>query len=75
MFDNFRTNKNIITNGVPWDCRTGKVKVWLSTLESDRVYTYSYPLLMLHPSGVKKMGELHLAVRFSCPNMGNMLHM
>uniref|UniRef100_A0A0A9DL53 Multiple C2 domain-containing protein n=1 Tax=Arundo donax TaxID=35708 RepID=A0A0A9DL53_ARUDO len=29
---------------------------------------------MLHPSGVKKMGELHLAVRFCCGNAGNMFH-
>ncbi|CBI37224.3 unnamed protein product, partial [Vitis vinifera] len=55
------------------DSRIGKVRIRLSTLESDRVYTHSYPLLMLHTSGVKKMGELHLAVRFSCANMGNML--
>ncbi|MBA0579172.1 hypothetical protein Gorai_021435 [Gossypium raimondii] len=75
VFDNCRTDKNIITNGVPRDSRIGKVRIRLSTLESDRVYTHSYPLLMLHPSGVKKMGELHLAVRFSCANMGNMLHM
>ena len=39
-----------------------------------RVHTYSYPLAMLHTSGVKKMGEMHLAVRFSCANMGYMLH-
>ncbi|XP_039047940.1 LOW QUALITY PROTEIN: FT-interacting protein 4 [Hibiscus syriacus] len=75
VFDNCRTDKNIITNGVPRDSRIGKVRIRLSTLESDRVYTHSYPLLMLHTSGVKKMGELHLAVRFSCANMGNMLHM
>ncbi|KAK8557607.1 hypothetical protein V6N13_007965 [Hibiscus sabdariffa] len=75
VFDNCRTDKNFITNGVQRDSRIGKVRIRLSTLESDRVYTHSYPLLMLHTSGVKKMGELHLAVRFSCANMGNMLHM
>ncbi|KAJ6728979.1 PHOSPHORIBOSYLANTHRANILATE TRANSFERASE ISOFORM 1 [Salix viminalis] len=57
------------------DSRIGKVRVRLSTLESDRVYTHSYPLLMLHTNGVKKMGELHLAVRFSCANMASMLQM
>ncbi|KAL1539620.1 Multiple C2 domain and transmembrane region protein 10 [Salvia divinorum] len=57
------------------DTRIGKVRIRLSTLETERVYTHSYPLLMLHPSGVKKMGELHLAVRFSCTNMLNVLHM
>ncbi|PWZ20216.1 FT-interacting protein 1 [Zea mays] len=52
----------------------GKVRIRLSTLETDRVYTHAYPLLMLHPTGVKKMGELHLAVRFACGNAGNMFH-
>ncbi|KAI3787031.1 hypothetical protein L1987_41189 [Smallanthus sonchifolius] len=46
------------------DKRIGKVRIYLSTLQIDRVYTYSYPLLVLHPPGVKKMGEIHLAVRF-----------
>ncbi|MCL7021907.1 hypothetical protein MKW94_025193 [Papaver nudicaule] len=30
---------------------------------------------MLHPTGVKKMGEIQLAIRFSLANMGNVLHM
>ncbi|CAO2824163.1 unnamed protein product [Amaranthus hypochondriacus] len=74
VFDNCRIDKNIAGTGVR-DSRIGKVRIRLSTLETDRVYTHSYPLLVLHPSGVKKMGELHLAVRFSCENVGNMLHM
>ncbi|CAN1307189.1 FT-interacting protein 3 [Linum perenne] len=44
------------------DSRIGKVRIRLSTLEADRVYTHSYPLLVLHPNGVKKMGEIHLAL-------------
>lgn len=49
------------------DKRIGKVRVRLSTLEADRVYTHYYPLLVLHPSsGLKKHGELHLALRFTC---------
>ncbi|KAM3693222.1 hypothetical protein ACB098_08G147700 [Castanea mollissima] len=45
------------------DSRIGKVRIRLSTLETDRVYTHSYPLLVLHhPSGVKKMGEIQLAL-------------
>lgn len=76
VFNNSRVDKNTSNNaGGARDTRIGKVRIRLSTLESDRVYTHSYPLLMLHSSGVKKMGELHLAVRFSCSNMGNMLHM
>ncbi|XP_076921176.1 LOW QUALITY PROTEIN: multiple C2 domain and transmembrane region protein 10-like [Bidens hawaiensis] len=76
MFDNSRVDKNPTGGGNgARDSRIGKVRIRLSTLESDRVYTHAYPLLMLHPSGMKKMGELHLAVRFSCANMANMLHM
>ncbi|KAI3809494.1 hypothetical protein L1987_25470 [Smallanthus sonchifolius] len=56
------------------DSRIGKVRIRLSTLETERVYTHSYPLIALHPSGVKKMGELQLAVRFSCTSYINMLH-
>ncbi|GLT39695.1 hypothetical protein SLA2020_138720 [Shorea laevis] len=57
------------------DSRIGKVRIRLSTLETDRVYTHSYPLLVLHPNGVKKMGEIQLAVRFTCISLLNMMHM
>ncbi|KAG6771336.1 FT-interacting protein 3 [Populus alba] len=57
------------------DSRIGKVRIRLSTLETDRVYTHSYPLLVLHRNGVKKMGEIHLAVRFTCSSLLNMMHM
>ncbi|CAN6558955.1 unnamed protein product [Malus baccata var. baccata] len=57
------------------DSRIGKVRIRLSTLEADRVYTHSYPLLVLQPSGVKKMGEIQLAVRFTCSSLINMLYM
>ncbi|KAL8547861.1 hypothetical protein ACS0TY_007251 [Phlomoides rotata] len=56
------------------DASIGKVRIRLSTLETERVYTHSYPLIVLKPSGVKKMGEVHLAVRFSCTSYLNMLH-
>ncbi|KAG9441211.1 hypothetical protein H6P81_017065 [Aristolochia fimbriata] len=56
------------------DLKIGKVRIRLSTLETGRVYTHSYPLLVLHPSGVKKMGELHLAIRFSCTSLVNMMY-
>ncbi|KAL0419692.1 UNVERIFIED_CONTAM: FT-interacting protein 4 [Sesamum radiatum] len=75
LFDNSRVDKNMVAGNGNRDTRIGKVRIRLSTLEADRVYTHAYPLLMLHPSGVKKMGELHLAVRFSCANMFNVLHM
>ncbi|OIW02054.1 hypothetical protein TanjilG_21103 [Lupinus angustifolius] len=57
------------------DSKIGKVRIRISTLETDRVYRHSYPLLMLHPSGVKKMGELHMAIRFSCISMVDMMQL
>uniref|UniRef100_J3M301 C2 domain-containing protein n=1 Tax=Oryza brachyantha TaxID=4533 RepID=J3M301_ORYBR len=57
------------------DQRIGKVRVRLSTLETDRVYTHFYPLMTLTPGGLKKTGELHLAVRFTCTAWANMLAM
>ncbi|CAL1391169.1 unnamed protein product [Linum trigynum] len=70
VFDNGHVN-----GGSGRDARIGKVRIRLSTLETDRVYTHAYPLLVLHPSGVKKMGELQLAVRFTCSSLINMLHL
>ncbi|KAE8813576.1 Multiple C2 and transmembrane domain-containing protein 1 [Hordeum vulgare] len=57
------------------DSRIGKVRVRLSTLESGRVYTHSYPLIILLPTGVKKMGEVQLAVRFTCSSLVNMMQL
>ncbi|XP_074591712.1 multiple C2 domain and transmembrane region protein 7-like [Curcuma longa] len=57
------------------DATIGKVRIRLSTLETGRVYTHAYPLLVLHPSGVKKMGELHLALRFSSTSLINMMYL
>ncbi|KAL9260803.1 Multiple C2 domain and transmembrane region protein 7-like protein [Drosera capensis] len=66
VFDNGHLGSNV-------DSKIGKVRIRISTLEAGRVYTHCYPLLVLHPSGVKKMGELHLAVRFSCTSMVNLM--
>ncbi|PIA47121.1 hypothetical protein AQUCO_01400074v1 [Aquilegia coerulea] len=56
------------------DQRIGKVRIRLSTLETDKVYTHYYPLLALHPSsGLKKTGELQLALRFTCTAWVNMV--
>ncbi|KAL0848562.1 hypothetical protein Bca101_021809 [Brassica carinata] len=68
VFDN-----NQINGGNNRDGKIGKVRVRISTLESGRLYTNSYPLLVLRPSGVKNMGELHLAIRFTCTSMFQML--
>ncbi|KAL2923792.1 FT-interacting protein 1 [Bienertia sinuspersici] len=56
------------------DPKIGKIRIRLSTLETDRIYTHSYPLLVLQPSGVKKMGELQLAIRFTCLSFSNMIY-
>ncbi|XP_061366133.1 FT-interacting protein 1-like [Gastrolobium bilobum] len=56
------------------DVRIGKVRIRLSTMETQRIYTHSYPLLALHPHGVKKMGELQLAVRFTTLSVANMVY-
>lgn len=63
------------TAGPGKDSRFGKVRIRLSTLETDRIYTQSYPLLVLQPSGVKKMGELQLAFRFTCLSLTHMVYL
>ncbi|KAF3944969.1 hypothetical protein ACB098_01G122900 [Castanea mollissima] len=55
------------------DQRIGKVRIRLSTLETNRVYTHYYPLLVLERSGLKKHGELHLALRFTCTSWVNLV--
>ncbi|XP_010479644.1 PREDICTED: FT-interacting protein 1-like isoform X2 [Camelina sativa] len=75
VFDNCHLHGGDKNNGGGKDSRIGKVRIRLSTLEADRVYTHSYPLLVLHPNGVKKMGEIHLAVRFTCSSLLNMMYM
>ncbi|XP_030457154.1 FT-interacting protein 7-like [Syzygium oleosum] len=71
VFDNSQINGGSSSNK---DVKIGKIRIRLSTLETGRVYTHSYPLLALHSSGVKKMGELHLAIRFSCTSLLNMMY-
>ncbi|CAA0827133.1 Calcium-dependent lipid-binding (CaLB domain) plant phosphoribosyltransferase family protein [Striga hermonthica] len=72
VFDNSQLQGQ---NGNKKDSRIGKVRIRLSTLETNRVYTHMYPLIVLSPTGVKKMGEIQLAVRFSCASLLNMLSM
>ena len=79
VFDNCHLGvNNGGNNGQPAaarDARIGKIRIRLSTLETDRVYTHAYPLIALQRSGVKKMGELRLAVRFTCLSLVNMVHL
>lgn len=75
-FDNCHLGGNEKPGGAPGrDSRIGKVRIRLSTLETDRIYSHSYPLLVLQPSGVKKMGELQLAFRFTCLSWANIIYL
>ncbi|KAB1216670.1 Multiple C2 and transmembrane domain-containing protein 2 [Morella rubra] len=67
VFDNWRMFADVADDKP--DCRIGKVRIRVSTLESNKVYTNSYPLLVLVRSGLKKMGEIEVAVRFACPSL------
>ncbi|GAU44574.1 hypothetical protein TSUD_139470 [Trifolium subterraneum] len=60
VFDNGRFQKDAR------DVRMGKIRVRLSTLDTNRVYINSYSLIVLLPGGARRMGEIEIAVRFSC---------
>lgn len=78
VFDNCHLggNEKPAAGGGPGrDSRIGKVRIRLSTLETDRIYTHSYPLLVLEPSGVKKKGELQFAFRFTCLSLAHMIYL
>ncbi|KAE8711610.1 putative acetylglucosaminyltransferase [Hibiscus syriacus] len=65
VFDNGRYKQD--ESGKPSrDLRIGKIRVRLSTLDTNRAYLNSYTLTVLLPNGAKKMGEIEIAVRFSC---------
>ncbi|KAH6762462.1 C2 calcium/lipid-binding plant phosphoribosyltransferase family protein [Perilla frutescens var. hirtella] len=46
------------------DFRIGKVRIRISTLTTAKVYKSVFPLILLSQAGLKKMGEIELAVRF-----------
>ncbi|KAF6150154.1 hypothetical protein GIB67_023109 [Kingdonia uniflora] len=69
VFDNWGVQEaNDCKDAMPVrpDLRIGKVRIRISTLETGRVYKNTYPLLFLSPNGVKKMGDIDLALRFIC---------
>lgn len=74
VFDNCHLHGGDKIGGTK-DLIIGKVRIRLSILESERVYTHSYPLIVLQSKGVKKMGEIQLAVRFTCSTLVNMLYL
>ncbi|KAF6134225.1 hypothetical protein GIB67_010024 [Kingdonia uniflora] len=72
VFDNGRY-KHDGTGKPGKDARMGKLRIRLSALDTNRVYVNTYSLTVLHPGGAKKMGEIELAVRFSCSSWINLL--
>ena len=52
----------------PRDSHIGKLRIRLSTLDTNSVYANTFALMAVHPVGVCKMGELELAIRFTCPS-------
>ncbi|KAL0428352.1 UNVERIFIED_CONTAM: protein QUIRKY [Sesamum latifolium] len=64
VFDNGRYKHD--DAGLKKDVRLGKLRVRLSTLDANRVYVGTYSLMVLLPGGAKKMGEIEIALRFSC---------
>ncbi|XP_054778263.1 FT-interacting protein 1 isoform X2 [Prosopis cineraria] len=78
VFDNCHLGGNekpLSGSGAKVDSRIGKVRIRLSTLIMDRIYTNSYPLLVLRPSGLKKTGELQLAIRFTCLSLAHIIYL
>ncbi|XP_027333637.1 FT-interacting protein 7-like [Abrus precatorius] len=71
VFDNNQLNANR-RGGRASDAIMGKIRIRVSTLDRGKVYTHSYPLVGLQHSGVKKMGEVHLALRFSWSCMSSL---
>ena len=73
MFDNcFFSGRD--KYGWAKDLSIGKIRIRLCTLETGRIYTHLYPLLILNSEGVKKVGEIELALRFTCSSFLNMMH-
>ncbi|CAH9105602.1 unnamed protein product [Cuscuta epithymum] len=72
VFDNCHLGGN---DKAAKDSKIGKVRIRLSTLETYKIYTMSYPLLVLQPSGLKKTGELQLAFRFTCLSLAHTIYL
>lgn len=71
VFDNSQLHEEYIAAGAN-DTRIGKVRISLSEMVINTVYNYSYPLVQLQPSGLKKMGEIQLSFKLTCPSIANL---
>lgn len=75
VFDNGRYNRENDAGKPPGkDLRVGKVRIRLSTLDANQVYSSSYSLTVLLPTGARKMGDIEIAVRFSCSSWLSLIH-
>ncbi|KAL5214751.1 hypothetical protein ABZP36_003903 [Zizania latifolia] len=74
VFDNCHIGNAAAGNGGALkDQRIGKVRIRLSALEMDKVYTNAHQLVVLHPSGVRKNGDICLAVRLTCLSLASVV--
>ncbi|RCV35950.1 hypothetical protein SETIT_7G280400v2 [Setaria italica] len=73
LFDNGLVEES--SSGKYKDVSIGKVRIRLSNLQPGRIYSHGYPLLILQPAGVKKLGELYLSVRFTTRSLVNTVRM
>ncbi|CAN8265762.1 unnamed protein product [Cochlearia groenlandica] len=74
IFDNCHLGSAQSGNGGSRDARIGKVRIRLSTLEAHKIYTHSFPLLVLQPHGLKKTGDLQISVRFTTLSLTNIIY-
>ncbi|KAH1164289.1 hypothetical protein GYH30_002367 [Glycine max] len=70
VFDNSQLGEK--GNGSSKDLKIGKVRIRISTLETGRIYTHSYPLLVLHPTGLRRWLDMlrHQAMNIVAARLG-----
>uniref|UniRef100_A0A7N0V1V9 C2 domain-containing protein n=1 Tax=Kalanchoe fedtschenkoi TaxID=63787 RepID=A0A7N0V1V9_KALFE len=73
VFDNGRYKRGGGESDKKQDLRIGKLRIRLSTLDTNRAYVNTYSLTTVLPNGAKKMGEIELAVRFSSSSWVSLL--
>ncbi|XP_061360529.1 FT-interacting protein 4-like [Gastrolobium bilobum] len=74
VFDNGLLYEGDIASGAK-DTGIGKVRIRLSDMETNKIYSYSYPLFELQPCGLIKMGQIQLAFKFCCLSKLNLYFM
>ncbi|KAL1216083.1 Multiple C2 domain and transmembrane region protein 2 [Cardamine amara subsp. amara] len=74
IFDNCHLGSANSATAASRDARIGKVRIRLSTLEAHKIYTHSFPLLVLQPHGLKKTGDLQLSIRFTTLSLANIIY-